>query len=85
VNLFVSTHPFGALNNDPLGILDRNNINVELNPYGRKITPKKLKIHFSDRSGLIAGTEVINKEILDYAPYLILIARVWIGIDGIDL
>jgi len=84
VKIFCSTHPFGSVNTKPLEILKQNNIDIELNPYGRKIIPEELKIHLSDKSGLIAGTEKLNKEVLDCAPDLRIIARVGIGIDDID-
>lgn len=82
--IFVSTHPFGAINPEPLDILIKNNIQVELNPYKRKIGPQELKDHLSDKAGLIAGTEKLNKDTFDYAPDLKIIARVGIGLDGID-
>ena len=82
--VFVSTHPFGVVDKRPLEIMEHNNIEVELNPYGRKIKPDELKVHLSGKSGLIAGTEMLNKEILDCAPDLKIITRVGIGIDGID-
>ena len=84
MKVFVSTYPFGVVDKRPLEIIEHNNIDVELNPYGRKITGEELKIHLSDKKGLIAGTEKLNKEILDCAPDLRIIARVGIGIGGID-
>lgn len=84
MRVFCSTHPFGSVNVESLEILKKNNIDLELNPYGRKIKPEELKKHLSDKHGLIAGTERLSKEILDRAPNLKIIARVGIGLDGID-
>lgn len=83
--VFVSTQPFGVVDNKPLTILkQQNNIQVELNPYGRKITQDELKKHITNKQALIAGTERIDKSVLDCAPELALIARAGIGLDSID-
>jgi D-3-phosphoglycerate dehydrogenase len=82
--VFVSTHPFGSITPEPLDILSRPDIHIELNPYGRKITADELKIHIADKKALIAGTERIDKDILDCASELKVIARVGIGLDNID-
>ena len=82
--VFVSTHPFGSVNSEPLDILDRSDISLELNAYGRKITPDELREHLGGKDGLIAGTEIIDAAVLDCAPGLKIIARVGIGLDNID-
>lgn len=83
--VFVSTHPFGSVNSESLDILARSDIQVDLNPYGRKIKPEELKQCIRSADALIAGTERIDTEVLDCAPELKLIARAGIGIDNIDL
>ncbi|MBW8039155.1 MAG: hypothetical protein FVQ85_04055 [Planctomycetes bacterium] len=82
--VFVSTQPFGSINSEPLDILARYNAEVELNPYGRKMEPEEFKKHIADKDILIAGTDRVDKAVLDRAPGLKLIARVGIGIDNID-
>ncbi|MDP6543316.1 MAG: NAD(P)-dependent oxidoreductase [Phycisphaerae bacterium] len=82
--VFVSTHPFGSVSPEPLEILDRSDITLELNEYGRKITPDELRQHLAGKDALIAGTEVIDAGVLDCAPGLKIIARVGIGLDNID-
>jgi D-3-phosphoglycerate dehydrogenase len=84
MNVFVSTHPFGSVSREPLDILARDDIRVELNPYGRKITPAELTEHLADKQGLIAGTEVLDGNVFDRAPKLKIIARVGIGLDNVD-
>ena len=81
---FVSTHPFGEVFNEPLKLAEENNIRLRLNPYGRKITSKELSKEIKDSDVLIAGTEKITEEVFKNAPNLKLIARVGIGLDGID-
>ena len=82
--VFVSTHPFGSITSEPLELLSRPEIHLELNPYGRKITYEELKKHLAGKNALIAGTEKIDKNVLDYAPELKIIARVGIGLNNID-
>jgi D-3-phosphoglycerate dehydrogenase len=83
-NVFVSTQPFASISPEPLDILAEHNLNVELNQYGRKITQQELKVHLTDKHALIAGTERIDKDVLDCAPELKIIARVGIGLNNID-
>lgn len=82
--VFVSTHPFGSVTSEPLDLLSRPDIHIELNPYGRRITPEELKTHIADKNALIAGTERIDKDVLDCASELKVIARVGIGLNNID-
>ena len=56
MKIFISTHPFGSVSAEPLEILRQAGVEVELNPYGRKIRPEELKNHLADKQGLIAGT-----------------------------
>jgi D-3-phosphoglycerate dehydrogenase len=81
---FVSTHPFGSVDSEPLDVARAAGVELELNPYGRKIKPEDLKKHLKDKEALIAGTEKLGADIMDCAPGLKLIARVGIGLDGID-
>jgi D-3-phosphoglycerate dehydrogenase len=82
--VFVSTHPFGSINSEPLELLSRPDIHFELNPYRRKITSEELKNHIADKNALIAGTERIDSDVLECALELKIIARVGIGLNNID-
>ncbi len=84
MKIFVSTHPFGSVDAEPMALLQRAGLEVECNPYQRKVTREELQRHLADRDGLIAGTETLDKAVLDQAPKLRVIARVGIGVDGID-
>jgi D-3-phosphoglycerate dehydrogenase len=84
LKVFVSTTPFGEYCSDSLEVLHRNGFEVFLNPYGRKITSTELADCVKDADILIAGTEKITEEVFRNAPKLKLIARVGIGLDGVD-
>ena len=85
MKVFVSTIPFGEINELPLAMLKDRNIEFHINPYGRKITTEELAEIIHDYDGLIAGTEVIDASVLDKAKKLKILARVGIGLDGVDL
>ena len=82
--VFVSTQPFASISPEPLDILAEHNLSIELNQYGRKITQQELKVHITGKHALIAGTEKIDKSVLDCCPDLKIIARVGIGLDNIS-
>ena len=84
MKVFVSTHPYGEVSNKPLILAKENDIEVRLNPYGRKIQTSELAKEIKDSDVLIAGTEKITEEVLKNASNLKLIARVGIGLDGVD-
>ena len=84
MKIFASTHPFGEANSEPRRIIQERGIELECNPYGRKIRHEELIRHIRDKDVLIAGTERLDESVMDAAPELKLIARVGIGIDGID-
>jgi len=85
MKVFISTVPFGAEDNRPLQLLHQNNLEVILNPLGRKLTASELAMMIGDCTALIAGTEPITDLVLQRAPQLKLISRVGIGLDNVEL
>lgn len=83
--VFISTSPFGALCDSPLKLLHEFGLEVVQNPLGRRMKPGELAEYIGDADYLVAGTEQIDSEVLDSASNLKLIARVGIGLDGVDL
>jgi D-3-phosphoglycerate dehydrogenase len=83
--VLVTTVPFGDSNNYPLELMESNDISYDINPLGRKLTADELSEMVVDYSIIIAGTESINKLVMDNATRLKLISRVGIGLDSVDL
>ena len=83
--VFVSTFPFAETNTIPLELLREAGCEIILNPLGRRLQDGELGGFLADIDILIAGTEKIDRDVLDKAPRLSLIARVGIGLDGVDL
>jgi D-3-phosphoglycerate dehydrogenase / 2-oxoglutarate reductase len=83
--IFISTTSFAEYDKSPISILEEKGLKVALNPYGRTLTKEEIA-HFLDGVvGLIAGTEVLNKEALSSARSLKVISRCGAGMDSIDL
>lgn len=85
MKIYISTIPFGEINTLPIEQLNNYGIQYRINPFRRKITTNELSDEIQDSEVLIAGTEIIDKTVFDKAPNLKLIARVGIGLDGVDL
>ena len=83
--VLITTIPFGDPQPKPLEMLKNAGIEYTINPFKRKITEDDLKKIIPEYDGLIAGTEIISKEVIDLAEKLKIIARVGVGTDGVDL
>ena len=64
-NILVATSTFAVHSSDPLDLLKQNNDSIVLNPLARKLTTNELLKLAKDVEGIIAGTEVYTKEILN--------------------
>jgi len=83
--IFVSTASFGKYDTFPIRVLEEKGLEVALNPYGRKLNASDIVVFLDGVIGLIAGTEVLNREVLSYSDSLKVISRCGVGIDNIDL
>jgi len=84
-NVFISTTSFAEHDPSPLEMLRKASMDVQLNPYGRKLTQEECRQHYRDIDGLIAGTEALTAEILKSARNLRVISRCGTGMDNVDL
>jgi D-3-phosphoglycerate dehydrogenase len=84
-NVFISTSSFAEYDASPLKMLEDAGMEVQVNPYRRKLTPEECLRHYQDIDGLIAGTEALTAEILKLARSLRIISRCGTGTDNIDL
>lgn len=83
--IFISTSSFGQYDKASIGILEEKGFEVELNSCGRTLTKEEV-IHFLDGAiGLIAGTEVLDRDVLSSSPSLKVVSRCGVGIENIDL
>jgi D-3-phosphoglycerate dehydrogenase / 2-oxoglutarate reductase len=84
--IFISTVPFGEIDNQPIKLLEKESrCEFLINPLGRKLKPDEIPEFIKDCDVLIAGTELLNREILEQAKNLKMISRVGIGLDNVAL
>lgn len=83
--IFISTSSFAEYDKAPLAILKEKGLKAALNPHGRTLTKEEIT-HFLDGAiGLIAGTEVLDKDVLFSSRSLKVISRCGTGIDNVDV
>lgn len=88
MKILITTSSFGKNDKKPLELMEEKGFEYIINPYGRKITEDELiqLIEQYKPDYLIAGTEKITSKALDcMKPYVKMISRCGIGMDGIDL
>lgn len=83
--ILISPTSFGKCGNKPLELLEKNNYEIILNPFGRKMTPEEV-IHLGEECvGVVAGIESLNSKVLESLPNLQCISRCGSGLDNVDL
>lgn len=83
--IFIATSTFGVQSDLPIKILKENKFDIYYNTLGKKLLSEQLIDFASDVNGVIAGTEVYTKEVLDELLHLNVISRLGVGMDNIDL
>jgi D-3-phosphoglycerate dehydrogenase len=83
--VLITTVPFGSKDGTPLELLNREDVEYQINPLNKKLTEIELVDMVSDFDIIIAGTEPITKQVIDSATNLKMISRVGIGLDSVDL
>ena len=86
--VLITTSSFGRQDASPLEALKSRGLEYVFNPYGRKLTEEELiSLVFQHRPDyIIAGAEKMSARALDaMRPYVKLISRCGVGMDGIDL
>ena len=83
--IFVTTSTFCQFLKKPLELLQEKNFEVVFNSFKRKLSDSELKSEIAQFDGVIAGTEVYDRHVLDAAETLKVISRVGVGLDNIDL
>jgi len=86
MKVLITTSSFAAYSTEPLDQLIHQGYEAILNPFRTKITKEQaIQLYKEDVDGVIAGTEIIDKEILASARRLKVISRCGSGVDNIDI
>lgn len=83
--VFVTSIPFAANSTEPLDVLAGAGVVPEVNPLGRKPAESELVELLGGARVVLAGTEPLTGDVLRELPSLGLIARMGVGLDGVDL
>jgi len=83
--VFISTTSFARWDERPLRLLKDADLDVALNPHGRKLTGEEVVELAAGATGLIAGTEPLDAQVLNRLKQLKVISRCGVGMDNIDL
>ncbi|MBU0591894.1 phosphoglycerate dehydrogenase [Candidatus Micrarchaeota archaeon] len=85
MKILISTSSFGKYDKAPLEKLKENDLEIVLNPHGRKLTKDETIQLAKGCVGILAGTEVYDESVLKELLQLKYISRCGIGMDSIDL
>ncbi len=82
--VLISTSTFGESDPTPIKTLEAAGFEVILNPFKRKLTRQESLNLLPDFDGLIAGLEILDKEVLEKSR-LKVISRCGAGISNVDV
>ena len=85
MKILASPSSIGQIDTQPFDVLEENGYSVVKNPFGRKLTVDETINLAKDCVGIVAGVELLNKEVLDKLPSLKCISRVGVGMDSVDI
>jgi Phosphoglycerate dehydrogenase and related dehydrogenases len=85
MKIVITTTSFAKFDNSPLQLLNNSGYDVALNPYGRSLTSDQVVALAADAVGVIAGTEPLDRSVLQKLSSLRFISRCGAGMDNIDL
>ena len=86
MKVLITTSSFGKFDSKPLDKLKDCGLEVVLNPYGCALShDQALELYADGVVGVVAGTEPIDKQVIDNAPDLKVISRCGVGLDSVDL
>lgn len=85
MKIAISTTSFAEFDDQPLRFLKNTGLEIVLNSYGRKLSGGEVVELAADAVGLIAGTEPLDKSVLEKLPLLKVISRCGVGMDNVDL
>lgn len=85
-NILITSEFFCKFTNEAKEILLQAGHNVIDNPYGHKfLLPEEIIPYIAEADAIICDLEKINKEVIDAAPNLKIIARRGVGVDSVDV
>jgi D-3-phosphoglycerate dehydrogenase / 2-oxoglutarate reductase len=85
MKIVITTASFAEFDARPLQFLKNAGYDVVLNPYGRTLTSAEVNALAADAVGIVAGTEPLDRSVLEKLSSLRFICRCGAGMDNVDL
>lgn len=85
MKVLITTSSFDIAGNPAVQFLMQKGIEIEQNPYGRKLTEDEAAALMNDEViGMIAGVEPLTRRVLQQATGMIVLSRCGTGMDSVD-
>jgi D-3-phosphoglycerate dehydrogenase len=81
----INTSSFGVYDKKPIVLLEKKGFDVKINPHKRKLTKEEVMNFCQDAVCIIAGTEILDADVLNHCKNLKIISRCGTGFDNVDL
>lgn len=85
MNVLVTPRSFAAHSSEPLDLLTEGGLTVVRNPTGRILAKEEMIERIADADAVIVGVDPLDREVLERAPRLKVIAKYGVGTDNIDI
>ncbi|MCR4337230.1 MAG: phosphoglycerate dehydrogenase [Candidatus Omnitrophica bacterium] len=85
LKVFISTSTFAEIDLRPLEKLKKQGLEVTRNPYQRRLSKEEALRLYPQYDGLIAGLELLDREVLQASRRLKVISRSGAGMSNVDM
>lgn len=85
LKVLVTPRSFGKHSAAPVEMLKERGLELVLNPYGRMLSKAEMQELIREADAVIVGVDPMDREVLEQAGKLKLIAKYGVGTDNIDL
>lgn len=82
--VLVTPRSFGGASLEPVELLTMQGFELRRNPYGRMMTKEEMISEIEDAEAVIVGVDPLDREVLERANRLKIIAKYGVGTDNID-
>lgn len=85
MKVLVTPRSFGKASEQPLTLLTMRGLDIRRNPLGRIMTREEMIREIGDVEAVIVGVDPLDREVLERAGRLKIIAKYGVGTDNIDV
>lgn len=85
LKVLVTPRSFGKAGDGPAKLLAAQGLEIRRNPYGRIMSKAEMIREIADAEAVILGVDPLDREVLEQARKLKVIAKYGVGTDNIDL